>query len=77
MDPADRLNGSSMARVMLIILAGYRLQRLRQRTRRDVTSLGQYLKPKLERWVQAPGQPVSLSVEPSLQLIIMADRLTN
>lgn len=27
MDPADRLNGSSMARVTLIILAGYRIQR--------------------------------------------------
>lgn len=54
MDPADRLNGSSMAWFMLIILAGYRLQCLRPRTRRDVTSLGRYLKPKLERWVQAP-----------------------
>jgi hypothetical protein len=66
MDPADRLNGSSMPRAILVTLVAYRLQRLRQRIRRDVTSLSQHLKPKLEEWMQAPGQSVSPSVEPSL-----------
>jgi hypothetical protein len=66
-------NGLRMAGAMLIILAAYRLPRLRQRIKRDVTSLGRHLEPRLKRWMQVPCQPVSPSVEHSLRLIMMTD----
>ena len=60
---------------MLISLAVYRVPQLRPLISHDVTSLGQHLKLKLERWMLVPGQDTSPSVEHSLRLILIADDL--
>lgn len=73
--PTKEFDVTRMAAAMLIILAAHRIPQLQPLIRRDVASLGQHLRLKLERWVLVPGQDVSPSVQHSLRIVLIADDL--